>query len=1373
MARTATFLIEINGLKESISAVESLNAQLDGIEKRLDAISKMSINVTTPKSSRGGSEGLEAEEKLQRQIINAEDKIIAARTDEYQILLQQKAEFKEINEVQKANVAQARLSDNAYAETMQGLKQKLADIKAVMQTMDLGDDKFVEMAKQANDLNNQLKAIEQSYGQFGRSVGNYAGGVVEGLGRVTIKVGETEREFKSASAATRTLKNELNGLAIEGKRGTKEWEEVKQALTETQTAIKGTSVGMQRLMDTMQSFVAIASVSKGLGALFGVDDAEIQKSIQQLMALQAALNGLDTINKQIANQKGIGYWLTHTNKSIDGFAAKLVKVEKGASSAANKVTMLAGAMKTFAAAIVVAAIAAYTLYMDKLKKKLDAIKETAEENANVVKAGAEAYATAKLELQGYITKIEKFNGNTEQEKKLVDELNSKFGNAIGQYKTLTEWKQALIDKSPAFLQMLKNEAIAMANLKNYADKMAEAMAKNAEAEELINKVYGDHGQGGVGPNTYIGKKLLKRVSELQEAAKKAEAAADNYEIAFNKIYTENEQLKKDNGLGTYSEQLEKDAKKIKDNSKKIEDAVRQAEDNINALKLKLMKDGLYKELAQLDENNRKEIEKIKKNGQKVEEQLLLQQKVYEKEQEELLKKYIGSLTDSNYINGLNNTSETIQRLKEEWENLYMVVNRPTSTKDAPLFGYEDKIDAGELYKQLQEWGKLYDIRNDEISKNNWEGYFEALKKQYLPKAAKEVQEEFFRLLGQTRPDSFDEWLEGDALITKKPNKEAYQYLRKQFEDETSELKYFLTKYQGTVELTEKGITQTLEDSYLERASLISERYKNVLDVTNKFIKDKLAIDLELIDKEEKTEKDAINERLKTTREGYEKLLAQSKKYSAYTSESVAEYLRTKDTDSLTDEEKRLQAFITLIDEQEKERTQIVQKYTNQRKKIQLDADNEMLENNARYYDKTISSVEEYMQKANDILSNQPERIGLFNFTDIAASKKQYKEVLDLYKHMEEDLNVTIKEALLAFNSSDPETKISGEQFERVMQNVEFYKKKIKESTAEIQENMKELLPNLLKDINYWVQEVGRAATQIIQSISEINNAALQNEIDAIDKQTELLQEALDKQKEITQKHADDVNDIEDELASARGDRRQFLIDQLNAEMQAQRESLAQEKRMEKEKEALDKKRDDLEFQQKMNQWNASKLTAMINAALAISAAAVNTYPIPAVPMMALAASVGAAQVAAVMAAKPKRYASGGLLEGPDHKHGGIPVGNSGIEVEGHEYVIRKESSIPNIDLLSYINRKKRKLSLDDFIDFYSKNSIKGSIERVRPKYANGGQLPTLRNDIDINNRLITAIDDFANKQTVVSVVDIINKADNVRQVRALSGLKQN
>ena len=55
------------------------------------------------------------------------------------------------------------------------------------------------------------------------------------------------------------------------------------------------------------------------------------------------------------------------------------------------------------------------------------------------------------------------------------------------------------------------------------------------------------------------------------------------------------------------------------------------------------------------------------------------------------------------------------------------------------------------------------------------------------------------------------------------------------------------------------------------------------------------------------------------------------------------------------------------------------------------------------------------------------------------------------------------------------------------------------------------------------------------------------------------------------------------------------------------------------------------------------------------------------------------------------YDKGGILEGPSHKKGGIP-----IEVEGGEYVVKKESVNPKTEaILNYIN-KNGKLPTDEY-----------------------------------------------------------------------------
>ena len=172
-----TYQIVINGLQESINAVESLNKQLETLEQRINKVSsaKVSTSTTGGGSSSSRSSSLSEEEKLAKQIEQIDAKREAYSKEIYQNYLAAKDVLKETVNDQKQIAAAERLQSDAYSNTMQGMKQKLADIKSVMQTVDLGDtDQFQKLTKDANELNNKLKEIEQSYGQFGRNVGNYS-----------------------------------------------------------------------------------------------------------------------------------------------------------------------------------------------------------------------------------------------------------------------------------------------------------------------------------------------------------------------------------------------------------------------------------------------------------------------------------------------------------------------------------------------------------------------------------------------------------------------------------------------------------------------------------------------------------------------------------------------------------------------------------------------------------------------------------------------------------------------------------------------------------------------------------------------------------------------------------------------------------------------------------------------------------------------------------------------------------------------------------------------------------------------------------------------------------------------------------------------
>ena len=350
-------------------------------------------------------------------------------------------------------------------------------------------------------------------------------------------------------------------------------------------------------------------------------------------------------------------------------------------------------------------------------------------------------------------------------------------------------------------------------------------------------------------------------------------------------------------------------------------------------------------------------------------------------------------------------------------------------------------------------------------------------------------------------------------------------------------------------------------------------------------------------------------------------------------------------------------------------------------------------------------------------------------------------------------------------------EISFGDFDTAMTELNALGTEAMETAESVKQDLEDLGGDFWDSINQWVQVVGQTVNQVLSSIAEIQSNKYDKMIEQQEKYIEEYEELLNKQKDITQEHASAVESIEDELSTARGDRRQQLIDQLNAEMAAQRASLAQEQKIEREKEKAEEKKKKLEHDQAVAKKKMQLAQAAINMAMSISMAAVNHWPIPAIPMMALAAATGAAQIAAIQSQNIPSYGSGGVIQGKSHREGGVKVLGGQAEVEGGEYITNKVTTSKNVELLEYINTKRRKINLEDLIDFYGGNSqVKKSITTVRTKFADGGIIPTLRNDINLSDRMLTAFEDYSNRPVQVAVVDIIDRTQAVNDVRVMAGL---
>jgi chromosome segregation ATPase len=1307
MAAQKVYQIQINGLTESVKAVDALNESLKTLEARIKALEGKTVSVGS-KSSGGSSKSssLSEEEKLQKQIEQLEEKRIAHSKEIYQNYLAAKDVLKETEQDQKQIAAAERVAANSYSNTIQGMKQELADIKAVMQTVDLGDtEQLDKMVKRANELNTELKKVEESYGQFGRNVGNYKS-AADGFKGLRFEIAGAVQEFDNAKQALKTLQGELRTLQVKKDQGMllseeelKRFQELPTVVAQLKSSIQDAGKPMDALMDTMQSLVAIAQVSKGFSAFFGFDNDAIERSIQKLVALQNAMQGLQKINEQIKSGEFMGGWLSKASSAIDAFAAKITKTDKAAKA-------LSLSLKGLTGIALIGVIVAMTKALSDLNKKQKDVEKATEE-------GVKAYGKAEVEISVLQTKLDKFNGTKEQEKELVESLNSKYGNSLGQYKSLAEWKDALVKKGKAYCQILQKEAEMQAIMNMYTENFiklqkarkaqeegnqdtVDLILKALDGEVSIRRVLASIRDDFKAPFTdnlnEYNDELQKEIDRLEENGKELKEQAEKIQTEISEISSEYEVM--DN------------APHIEKNGKKTEKAVEKVQNEITKKEIDAMEDGLNKKLRQLDEEERQTINKIKKNGRNVGDEILKVQRAYAALRIKEIKEYLSKLEET-----ISKSASDIQKIQFSLD---------ISKIDNQINGLQNKF---------EELSENVPLNNELLTNVEFQNLVET---KGLEKASRDINA--FVYEQNTQLDNFF--------------RNRYEAARKFYEDTIKLLKDNI-KQQS--ELEEKRIK---EQEKQEREAE-GERYSNQMSALTKTKKDV-----------EDGLKAIVDRYGEITKEGAVVVEQSNKKISQETLESYR---------NLEGQLQEINAQIEKAKEQHKYKLEEITKEANNAiKKNEIDTINEIRAAQERYYSQQLSNYRDFQSKMNDEHSRNPVIDKNWGIVNLSQSKKNYKEILN-----------ASKEALMQLEADKQQLEedykgglIGKDSYNVTKRQLNDLEKEFKLTAEYVTEDLEILGAEWWGSINMWIQQAGQALTSILGSISEITSNQYDKEIEQQEEYISKYEEMLDKQRDITQQYASEIDSIEDELATSRGDRRQHLIDQLNAEIEARRASAEEEKRLDRERQKAEDKKKKLEHDQAVAKKKMDLAQAAINAAMAISMAAVNHWPIPAVPMMAMAASVGAAQIAAIASQNIPSYAVGGQLEGGiaqgnRHRDGGIKVLGGRAEIEGGEFITNRVSTQMNAPLLEFINSKKKKIDVSDLLEFYSSGSVKKNIMKMSPKskFADGGYIPpTLSTTIEIEDKLLDSFERYSNRPVVVSVVDITSKQDDVRRVQTLAGL---
>nr|DAD63652.1 MAG TPA: hypothetical protein [Caudoviricetes sp.] len=531
---------------------------------------------------------------------------------------QERAIRKVINARKQVNKEAAATADELLKED-QRLKEEAAAAEQAA-------EKHISLRQRLREIKTELVEMEAA-GQRGTAAYQ---ALQEEAGRLADAWGDAQAQATILANDQRGLQGIISGLnGISGAAAIAqgavglfggENEKLQQIMLRVQS-VMAITMGLQQVQQTLNkdsafSLVTLNSLKKIWNKLIG-DGAtamEAENTATEVNTAAQQANTVATTADTAAQQTNNTSTVAGTTAQIaNTTATRTATVATVAQTVATKAASLA--LKGLKIALVTTGIGALIVLVGELAgwlmKLFDSTSKADEEfkeQEEVLSKGREAYAKSSLEIENYKNHIEHFNGTKAQEKQLVKELNNKYGEAMGYYNNLSQWKKVLVEKGEAYCNMLLKEAEAQAILTKYTEAFITLQeVKDKAARGDFDHWYNTRQVDEYNRKQEIGKAeetMNKWLTTYKQKMNEAQQIRDNFDL---NPHVDPSTLKKGKDFDPQKAALEI-KKAIEEYRKTASKYIKDANDELNNLVIDAQEQGLVRELNEIRRGTRQKLQ---------------------------------------------------------------------------------------------------------------------------------------------------------------------------------------------------------------------------------------------------------------------------------------------------------------------------------------------------------------------------------------------------------------------------------------------------------------------------------------------------------------------------------------------------------------------------------------------------------------------------------------------------------------------------------------------------------------------------------------------------------------------------------------------